>query len=56
MAAVSRVANFADHDDLRVLAHERAQRDRIGEFFVRDLIWSWADHRQVDSHRVFERC
>ena len=49
-----RVANFADHDDLRVLAHERAQRDRIGEFLVRiDL--RLADHGQVEFHRVLNR-
>ena len=47
------IANLADHDHLRVLAHERAQRDWIRKFLVRvDL--RLADHRQIEFHRVLD--
>jgi hypothetical protein len=49
-----RVPNLADHDDLRVLPHDAAQGDGIGEVLRRaDL--RLADHREVELHRVLDR-
>ena len=48
------VADFADHDHVRVLAKKRAQRDREGEsgFFAHaDLI----DAGQLDLRGIFDR-
>ena len=54
MAAVSGVANLADHDDLRVLPHDAAQGDGVGEL-LRRVDLRLADHRQVELHRVLHR-
>ena len=46
------IANFADHDDVRILAQERAQRCRESESHLIvhiDLV----DPGQVDFRRVF---
>src|SRR5688572_6456776 len=49
-----RIANLADHDHLRILAHERPKG-----FWIRELLAGvdlrLADHREVELHRVFYR-
>ena len=47
-----RVANFAHHDDLRVLPHDAAQGYGVGEV-LRGIDLGLADHRQIKLHRVF---
>lgn len=50
-----RVANLADHDDLRVLPHERAQGARVGELH-RVVHLGLADHRQMEFHGILDGC
>jgi hypothetical protein len=46
------IANFADHDDLRILPHQRAQRFWIRKI-LRKIHLRLRDHRQAEFHRVF---
>ena len=48
------VADLADHDDLRVLPHERTQGDGIGVFPGR-IALGLGDERQVELHRILDR-
>src|SRR5439155_24580718 len=47
-----RVADFAHQDDLRVLTHDAAQRDGVGEA-LRRIDLGLADHGEIELHRVF---
>ena len=49
-----RITDLADHDDLGVLAHERAQGDGIGEV-LRVVDLGLGDHGEAELDRVLHR-